>query len=120
MRPFLLGLTLSLAGSGAAWAQDACADKCTSSLPPCISKCEGAQRCSSNCTNQLSACMTRCNQKPQKSASKSKKCLGANGKSMPCPDYREPKTKTRVEPEEEYPNKGAIDLAKDPNFKVEP
>lgn len=113
-------LLMAMLVSGAAWAQDACSEKCSGDMSSCIGKCQGEARCSTGCTNRFAACMGRCNQKPDKTANKAKKCTGANGKSIACPDYREPpKAKARVEPEEEYPNKSAKDLAKDPNFKVE-
>ena len=112
-------LTLMLVSSGA-WAQDACTDRCGAEISNCIGKCAGDARCSNGCTKRLSDCMGRCDQKPAKGASKAKKCMGANGKNVPCPDYREPKrAKVNEPPEEEYPNKGAKDLSKDPNFKVE-
>ena len=117
--PVRIGLLALLClSSGPAWAQDACSEKCSTGVPACIGKCEGEPRCSNNCTKRMADCMARCNQKPEKSAAKGKKCTGANGKAIQCPDYREPKrAKDRAEPEEEYPNKAAQDLAKDPNFR---
>lgn len=115
MKTCLLGVFLFASG---AWAQDACAEKCSTTMTTCIGSCGNEERCANNCTNHMQSCMTHCSQKPQKMAqNKSKKCVGANGKNMPCPDYKEPPRPAKNSDDNEvYPNKAAKDLAKDPNF----
>ena len=118
VRPFLLCVVLS---ASAAWAQDACTEKCSGTMSTCIGSCGGEERCSNGCVKHMQDCMTHCSQKPQKMAqNKTKKCFGANGKNMPCPDAKEPPRppKGANEDNEVYPNKAAKDLAKDPNFNM--
>ncbi len=116
MRAWLLSVVM--VSSAAAFAQD-CTQKCGNTVSACVGNCRGEQQCAGKCADRMQDCMAHCTIKPDKQASKGK-CLGANGKTTPCPDYSEKKSKKKVaEPDEEYPNKEAKDLAKDPNFKVQ-
>ncbi len=86
-----------------------------------MAKCESSQKCAGHCNNRMNDCTMRCAAAPEKQGKKDKKCTGADGKRMPCFEKTaKPDTRLRPEPEEVYPNKAADDLAKDPEFKVDP
>jgi hypothetical protein len=115
MKTCLLGAFLF---ASATWAQDACSEKCSNTMTTCIGSCGGEQRCSTGCTDHMQSCMASCGQRPQKmTQNRPKKCIGANGKNMPCPEAKEPpRPPKNTEDNEVYPNQAAKDLAKDPNF----
>lgn len=113
-------------GCAAAAAQeqemDRCSAKCTDGMGTCLEKCSSNMKCANGCNARMTDCLTRC-QAPNKAVTtggKDKKCFGADGKRVQCGDYKPIKAPKPgpEDPAEQYPNKAAKDLQKDPNFKA--
>lgn len=124
MRLFVLTTAL-LAPLAFAQEMDSCNAKCQDNMMTCMQKCGGDMRCTNSCQNRMMDCMKRCQKGPPSKQTtstnnKQKKCFGADGRKVPCGDYKPtppPPKHVKEEDEAMYPNKAAKELQNDPNFK---
>jgi hypothetical protein len=127
MRLCCLAATLAFA---AAWAQSSdlgsCVDRCSGAMTDCAARCGADPKCSSRCMKRYETCATRCQESSKvgkaNKGPKPKQCMGPAGKAVPCSEITADRTPKRPsdKDDEQFPNKSAKDLAKDPNFSSVP
>ena len=92
-------LTAMVLTPSAGWSQDeACSQRCSDSIGTCMSGCSVDSKCSSTCANRLSQCLGRCMGPKAQKAPMNKKCLGANGKPIQCPNFTPPPPPKEIPP----------------------
>lgn len=107
---FVLCSSSALAQSG-----DGCTSRCGDTMMSCTNRCDPtAAKCTERCIKSMDNCNARCattghaggqpNEMP-------KKCLGVNGKPMPCPDPAHDKPKP-VKNKNDGPDPGAKEWLK--------
>lgn len=120
----LLWVVLLVPPAGFAQEVDPCNARCADQMSGCMQKCTDGGKCGNSCQNRMMDCMKRCQVQPanaKQSATNDpkKKCFGADGRKIACPDYKVQKGSKKVKDEDEaqFPNQAAKDLANNPEFK---
>ena len=118
----LLAAVLVAPWAAAQGTGSACLDACSKTVTSCSVQCKGDAKCSNSCMKRFGDCTDRCQKNGkletlQPSMAKQRDCVGPNGKTIKCSEYQTKAPKQAPEPVEQYPNKAAKALGKNPDFK---